>query len=506
MKRILLSIILLFPLLINAQEISIPDAREIDADGVMVRLGETGTVTGITVGFNFRPGAATWVVFDTVNNVGLGVFSLASDFGYEFKPGDEVSIEGTLSQFNGLSQITADTLFLLSEGNPVPDAASIAGLDEFSESRLVVLEDVTLVDPSQWQTTGSFNVDVTNGITVNQVRIDADTDISGRGAPTGVFSITGVGGQFDNESPFLQGYQLFPRSSADIDPYIEEGVEFTPLEIAAAREVDQDGVAVFDGQNVELTGFALSINFRPGGLQFALVNDNNIGIGVFSNDNDFGITDLVQGTEYTIQGNISQFNGLTQINVESIEATGNSSGVDVTEVSQLGEDTESSLVQLTGWSYVDASQWLGDGSSFNVDITDGFRTEIMRIDADTELSSMSAPALEVVKGIGGQFDNESPFLDGYQILPRFASDIFVISSVTDLISEYELSIYPNPASDMINIDANTRINSLSLMSLDGKLLNKVQANQMNIQSITPGTYIIGVEIDNQIIQMPIIKQ
>ena len=34
--------------------------------------------------------------------------------------------------------------------------------------------------------------------------------------PEGAFNVVGIGGQFDSEAPLLEGYQLLPRSSADI--------------------------------------------------------------------------------------------------------------------------------------------------------------------------------------------------------------------------------------------------------------------------------------------------
>jgi len=507
MIRALLSICMILPLFLDAQNISITDAREIDADGVMVPLGQAATVEGITVGYNFRPGGVTWVVYDTTNNIGLSVFSSTTDFGYAFKPGDHVSIEGTLDQFNGLSQIAADTLFILNEGNPEPAPQSVAGLDENSESKLVTLANVTLVDPSQWQTSGSFNVDVTNGITVNQVRIDSDTDISGKGAPTGVFSITGVGGQFDSETPFLQGYQLFPRSSMDIDPYIEDGVMYTPLGIAEARKVDADGIANYLGQSVELTGAALGINFRPGGLQFALIDQDNVGIGVFSFDDDFGITDLVEGLEYTIQGSISQFNGLTQIDVETITATGVIYPPVAPQVDpQMSEDTESSLVELLGWTVTDPSQWLGDGSSFNVDITNGLGSTIMRIDADTELSTMMLPSTTMhITGIGGQFDNSVPHLEGYQILPRYASDLQPASSVYDLLAKYEINVFPNPTSDFVSVQTNEPISQINVLNMSGKLIRSSNSNEVNLGDLSEGTYLLRFTIDDNEINVPIVK-
>ena len=48
------------------------------------------------------------------------------------------------------------------------------------------------------------------------MRIDSDTNIDGTPTPGGKFSVIGVLGQFDTSAPFDSGYQLFPRTLADI--------------------------------------------------------------------------------------------------------------------------------------------------------------------------------------------------------------------------------------------------------------------------------------------------
>ena len=508
MKRFILFIAMLFSINFYAQEVTIPEARDIDVNGEMVLLDQEAIVEGISIGYNFRPGAITWAIYDTTANIGLSVFNVSDTLGYSFKPGDHLRIHGVLSQFNGLSQIVADSIELINEGNPVPEAEVILDLDENTESKLVRYENCELVDPSEWQSSGSFNVNVSNGITVVQLRIDSDTDISGRGAPTGVFNVTGMGGQFDNESPFFDGYQMFPRSSADFDPYNEEGVQYTPLSIDEANNTDAEGVAIYDGQSVELTGITLGINFRPTGLQFALVDEDNNGIGLFNLEGDLGYN-FAQGDNITVQGVISQFNGLTQINPEFIEF--NSSGNDLPtslDVDELGENTESSFVRLNGsYTLVDPAQWLGDGSSYNVQITDGNDMITMRIDNDTEMSSMMAPTMPfTLHGIGGQFDTEAPFLDGYQILPRTSDDINETLNAEELISEYALNVFPNPARDIITVTASDQIEQIHILDITGKTILKTDEQVINISMLQSGNYILRIRLDDQNIHYPLSKK
>ena len=62
----------------------------------------------------------------------------------------------------------------------------------------------------------SSNVTVTDATGTVTLRIDSDTEIDGTPTPAGTFSVTGVVGQFDTSAPFDSGYQLFPRTLADI--------------------------------------------------------------------------------------------------------------------------------------------------------------------------------------------------------------------------------------------------------------------------------------------------
>ncbi|MBT8229754.1 MAG: hypothetical protein KJO50_05795, partial [Bacteroidia bacterium] len=389
----------------SQQQVSIAEARENDPEGLPVLEAQIVEVNGIVIGPNFRPAGLTFVLHDATDNVGITVFSIDENLGYDVTDGDELTVVGEISQFNGLCEIIPTAITVISQGNPLPAATTVTELNENTESNLIRFENATLVDPMQWDLSGSFNVDITDGVNTIQMRIDSDIDISGMEPPTGTFTVTGTGGQFDNESPFDSGYQIFPRSAQDIDPYNIAEEEFDIISIAEARQIDSEGVLTKDGNKVELNGVVHGINLRPGGLQFALIDATNTGIMVFSLSDQFGYT-VTEGDDITIQGELSQFNGLAQIEPEAITLNSSSNDlVDPLQVNILDESTESSLVMVQAQSLED-SQWLGDGSSFNVDIvTANGDTLLMRIDSDTELSSMSSPGSGVfIIGIGGQFD------------------------------------------------------------------------------------------------------
>lgn len=187
-----------------------------NADGVADSLNVRCQLQGTVYGINLRATGLQFTIIDEQNN-GIAVFSATATYGYQVQERDEVIVRGRISQFNGLTQILADTVILVSTNRPLLPATTVTQLGEDTESRLVRLENLSIVNPSQWTNTGTgFNVDVSNGLAVFQMRIVSTSNIFGTSPPVGTFHLTGIGGQFDTSLPYTEGYQIFPRYLADI--------------------------------------------------------------------------------------------------------------------------------------------------------------------------------------------------------------------------------------------------------------------------------------------------
>lgn len=492
-------------------EITIEQAREADADGVLVRLDEEVVLEGKAIGPNFRPDGQTFALIDINSGIGITVFSLDSDVGYAVNDYDNLRVTGKLTQFNGLAEIEPTSIEVLAPGGFNPSLPLVSDLDESTESYLVVYKDATLVDPTQWQDSGSFNVDVTNGTTTIQVRIDSDTDITGMPAPTGSFSITGIGGQFDQDAPFDSGYQLFPRSIMDIDPYNPAGTTsiYTRVTMDQIRENDADGVPVMNEDKVEITSTVHGINLRPAGLQFTIINENNVGVGIFSQTEQLSYT-VQEGDRITVQGTLGHFNGLTQITPDSITLVSqNNPLVQPREVTQLDESTESSLITFFVGDIVDPAEWLGDGSSFNVNYLDANSSNnmLVRIDSDTYWADQSSPggAGIIWTGIGGQFDNTAAHDEGYQLLPRYQEDLGFWLSTYDMY-QGAVKIFPNPTTAAITISSDQMPQSVEVYGLDGKLLKLASPSSVSLEDLQSGIYMIKVQFDEGAYFQRVIKQ
>lgn len=273
---------------------------------------------------------------------------------------------------------------------------------------------------------------------------------------------------------------------------------YMEVSIIEASEVNADGVLVAPGMNVILQGIVHGVNTNPAGLQFTLIDvAANEGIGVYSGSDNLGYT-VTEGDEVRITGTTDQFNGLSQIS--PIEITLVSSGnttATATPVTGLGEATESSLVVFENASLVDASQWSGSGSGFNLDVTNGIETIIVRIDNDVDLFSMSAPGAGFnVTGLGGQYDDEGPaYLDGYQLLPRYADDISLSGNVSDIDAANNLRIAPNPATNNIVWtleDQSVTILNVGVYNTSGQLMYQGLERVVDVANYANGTYIIKV--------------
>ena len=186
------------------------------ATGISDSLNVACELRGIVHGWNDYPAAFQFTLIDATG--GINVFSPVSDFGYtDVVAGDSVRIRGVIGQFAGLTQIIADTLIFEGAGFATQEPAFTQVLDESTESKVVYLKCVELVNPAQWTNQPpSFDVDITTGMNQYRMRIDANTDLFGLPAPVGVFGVTGIADQRDFDQPYFAGYRISPRNSDDL--------------------------------------------------------------------------------------------------------------------------------------------------------------------------------------------------------------------------------------------------------------------------------------------------
>ena len=181
-----------------------------DANGVATSLDSYAAVTGVVHCIDFDGNAGYSLTVIDGNGDGINLFKNVDVNGYQSAEGDSIRIKGKIEQFNGLTEIIPDSIFVLGQNANLQTPLIVTALSEATESKYIKLENLSFVTPITTFPTGSSNIDVTDGTTTFTLRIDADTDIPGGIAPQNTFSVIGVCGQFDNSSPYTSGYQLFP--------------------------------------------------------------------------------------------------------------------------------------------------------------------------------------------------------------------------------------------------------------------------------------------------------
>ncbi len=196
--------------------------------------------------------------------------------------------------------------------------------------------------------------------------------------------------------------------------------------------LDANNAAVYDGYSARLSG----VIFSESGLFSAsnidvYMSDATGGINVFmfGTNNDFT---FARGNSYTVVGTIDQYNGKTEIipsSVTDITDNGASTNVihqvlTIAELLANPEMYENELVGIVGVTVTNGT-WPSDGSSVNLTISDNGTDELtLRIDSDTDIDGSPEPTWpKDVVGVFSQFDNSSPYDEGYQLLPRDLKDI-----------------------------------------------------------------------------------
>lgn len=286
--------------------------------------------------------------------------------------------------------------------------------------------------------------------------------------------------------------------------------------VATVHTEDATGVADSVGVTCELRGIVYGVNTRPVGLQFTMI-DYSGGINVFNFDPVSNYT-VAEGDSIHVFGTIGQFNGLTQINPDSIivASTGNALAP-YQEVTAFDESTEARLIKLIGVTMVDPTQWTNAGSGFNVDLTDGVNTYAMRIDNDVDIFGTTAPgATDVLNviGLGGQFDNAAPFDGGYQILPRYLADIALTVNTTRKDLSEDIKFFPNPANTNITVQSDIKLEMIRITNVLGQEI--IQLNNpipiaigtttINVSKLATGVYTITFLGENAVWSQQLVIQ
>ena len=296
--------------------------------------------------------------------------------------------------------------------------------------------------------------------------------------------------------------------------------------------VDATGVADSLGVYAWTSGTVVGIDMRGGnGIQFTFIDNSTSaqeGLGVFSSSNTSGYV-VTEGDSIMIRGTVAQFNGLTQLNPDSITviSSGNTLPTPMV-VTDLDETTESRWLSIpTSWVSLSTS----GAFSSNVDLTNGTDTITMRIDSDTDINDSLTASTPIIPGdticgmfgIGGQFDSSVPRTSGYQIFPQRWSDVTICRFVSGVgienseATSANFELVPNPTNGLFEIRSTGFNNStitVSIRDLSGRLISTEFINNANgnftksfdLDAESKGVYFITILDGESVINKKLIVQ
>ncbi|MBC6697888.1 Calx-beta domain-containing protein [Hymenobacter puniceus] len=266
--------------------------------------------------------------------------------------------------------------------------------------------------------------------------------------------------------------------------------------VAALTVNDANGVPTQNTQVVSARGTVYGVNQRTAGYQFTLI-DNTGGIGLFASA-AIGTTVLAEGDSVLVTGTLGQFNGLSQITMTGITPLGRARRTYLPRavVAALTENEESELIAIaTPVTLTTPSQWTGAATAYNVDVmTSAGVMYQMRIPANSDFAGKPAPTTPfLLTGIGGQFDNTSPYTTGYQIVPRRYSDLAFVQSAAEPAFAKTLALYPNPAISQLTLRvAGARGAQVEILNSLGQVVSHSTAatdlTTLNVAALPAGVY------------------
>lgn len=239
--------------------------------------------------------------------------------------------------------------------------------------------------------------------------------------------------------------------------------DFPVYPIGLVSTTDASGVADSVNVTCRLVGTVYGVNYRAGigGLQFVL-NDGTGSIWLTAQNQDFGYT-VNEGDSIGVQGTILQFNGSTQLVLDTLVVFPLAGTVSPATVisAPFTETQEADLLKINNCYMINPAQWTGNGTSFIIQVSNGVDTFLVRIDNDIDAFTMPAPTCATfnVTGLLNQYDNSNPFTTGYQLLPRSMNDIECIITPEVSIASASATVNENVGTvnvtiSIANADAN----------------------------------------------------
>ncbi len=201
---------------------------QVNADGELIYLGYYAKTKGVATVANKVFDTKNLTVYLQENYHGINLFKYGAADVITIVPGHQYTVVGQLDQYNGLNEIvpqdaqrdiTDDGEVGMPDPLEVTIATALSAPEALEGLLLKIVNADTVNGTAAWPESGK-DADLTitddGGVSELTLRIDKDTDIDGSKQPTWPQTVIGIFTQYDRDKPFNSGYQIMPRSQADL--------------------------------------------------------------------------------------------------------------------------------------------------------------------------------------------------------------------------------------------------------------------------------------------------
>ncbi len=466
------------------------------------------------------PGAATPdTAFDIIGIVGQYKYSSPFIGGYQLLPR---SFRDIIKRGDGSGNADVSPFFVFAQDTSFLEFIFTAGLD--------TIKQVNISIPLEWYWTGDF-VDVSlrgdgfvsasiesimgDGITkpFEIIVKDAAVFADAHGIIT-IYNITPLG---------KTGRWSFPVETASSGGFLKEIYKspsiWSVFKIADIQEPGDDGYSSsMEGDSVYVYGVVTgpSSSFSTAEFNSFYIQDETGGVNIYSGEGrGFHV-----GEKVIIPGVVTEYKGLTEVStypekINLLEGTSSIFPLVLSLNQGIDERLEGRFVKIENGIVTTSPSVSGSGKNFQ--IYNGRTIVDIRVNdnAGIDITNIGVGKRVNITGIAGQYDSEAPYSSGYQLLPRFTSDIEILGEGGDP-GPFSLSVYPNPFSPDLGEIANIEVNSpdpdndrltLKIFDLKGRFVKRVFNNipggsstrywdgkDKNYKDVPVGIYIAHLEL------------
>ncbi|GBD89323.1 extracellular ribonuclease precursor [bacterium BMS3Abin04] len=197
----------------------------VNSDGQVIYYGTYARISGVATVGSGTFSTSSLDVYVQDSTAGIDIYKGGST--RTVTRGNDYTIVGSLSQYNGKAELVPDDANSDINDNgagilPIPFELTIEQVlasPETYEGRLIKIFNLSNTGSGDsWPAAGSnANLTMTDdgGAHTVTMRIDKDTDIDGSPEPAWPKDVVGIFNQYDNSAPYTYGYQLMPRDLND---------------------------------------------------------------------------------------------------------------------------------------------------------------------------------------------------------------------------------------------------------------------------------------------------